>query len=245
VYATNVGRPELGRVTPADSGIAYVDATFTTSDGVRLSGWYIPSTNGAAMVVLHGASSTRSAVLDQAAVLARHGYGVLLYDARGMGRSDGRAMNFGWYGDRDLAAAIDFVASQPDVDPHRIAALGESMGGEEAIGAMPADDRLRAVVAEGATNRVTGDWGWLADLLTEAPAPISLRDAVTAANRPVLLITAGNVSDEANAARYIQRGAPSRVEIWTVPGASHTGGLHTQPAAWEQQVTSFLDEALR
>jgi fermentation-respiration switch protein FrsA (DUF1100 family) len=104
-------------VTPADSGIAYVDATFTTSDGVRLSGWYIPSMNGAAMVVLHGASSTRSAVLDQAAVLARHGYGVLLYDARGMGRSDGRAMNFGWYGDRDLAAAIDFVASQPDVDP--------------------------------------------------------------------------------------------------------------------------------
>jgi hypothetical protein len=122
------------------------------------------------------------------------------------------------------------------------------------------------VVAEGATNRVTGDWGWLADqygvrgrlqqgvqwltyqltdLLTEAPAPISLRDAVTAANRPVLLITAGNVSDEANAARYIQRGAPSRVEIWTVPGANHTGGLHTQPAAWEQQVTSFLDEALR
>ena len=47
----------------------------------------------------------RSAVLDQAAVLARHGYGVLLYDARGMGRSGGRAMNFGWYGDRDLAAA--------------------------------------------------------------------------------------------------------------------------------------------
>ena len=266
VYATNVGRPELGRVTPADRGIAYVDATFTTGDGVRLSGWYIPSTNGAAIVVLHGASSTRSAVLDQAAVLARHGYGVLLYDARGMGRSSGRAMNFGWYGDRDLAAAIDFLTTRPDVDPQRIAAVGESMGGEEAIGAMAGDHRLRAVVAEGATNRVAGDWGWLADrygvrgrvqqgvqwltyqltdLLSDTPAPISLRDAVTTANRPVLLITAGNVSDETNAARYIKSGAPSRVEIWTVPGANHTGGLHTQPAEWEQQVTSFLGEALR
>ncbi len=266
VYATNVGRPELERVTPADRGIAYRDVTFTTLDGVSLSGWYIPATNGAAVVVLHGASSTRSAVLDQAAVLARHGYAVLLYDARGMGRSGGRAMNFGWYGDRDLAAAIAFVSSQPDVDPHRIAALGESMGGEEAIGAMAAEDRLRAVVAEGATNRVAGDWGWLADrygvrgrmqqavqwltyhladFLTDAPAPISLRDAVRAANRPVLLIAAGNVRDETDAARYIQGGAVSQVEIWTVPGADHTGGLRSRPSEWEQRVTSFLDEALR
>ena len=266
VYATNVGRPELGRLTPADRGLPYVDVTFTTDDGVHLSGWYIPSTNGAVVVVLHGASSTRSAVLDQAAVLAHHGYGVLLYDARGMGRSGGRAMNFGWYGDRDVAAAIDLLTTRPDVDPHRIAALGESMGGEEAIGAMATDQRLRAVVAEGATNRVAGDWGWLADqygvrgrvqqavqwltygltdLLTDARAPISLRDAVAAAGHPVLLIAAGNVSDETNAARYIQSGAPSQVEIWTVPGANHTGGMHEQPAEWDQRVTSFLDEALR
>src|SRR5437588_593816 len=70
VYATNVARPARARVTPADRGLAYQDATFTTSDGVRLSGWYIPSRNGAAIVALHGASSTRTSVLDQAAVLA-------------------------------------------------------------------------------------------------------------------------------------------------------------------------------
>ena len=85
----------------------------------------------------------------------------------------------------------------------------------------------------------------LTGLLTDASAPISLREAVTTANRPVLLITAGNVSDETDAARYIKSAAPSRVEIWTVPGANHTGGLHSQPAEWEQRVTSFLDEALR
>jgi pimeloyl-ACP methyl ester carboxylesterase len=266
VYATNVGRPELGRLTPANHGIAYVDVAFVSDDGVRLSGWYIPSTNGAVVVLLHGASSTRSSVLDQAAVLARHGYGVLLYDARGMGRSGGRAMNLGWYGDRDMDAAIDFLATRSDIDAQRIAALGESMGGEEAIGAMAADQRLRAVVAEGATNRVAADWGWLADqyggrgrlqqgvqwltyqltdLLTDAHPPISLRDAVADANRPVLLITAGNVTDETNAARYIKNGAPSYVEIWTVPGANHTSGLRTQPGEWEHRVTSFLDEALR
>jgi hypothetical protein len=37
-------------------------------------------------VLLPGAGSTRTAVLPQAAVLARHGYGALLLDTRGHGR---------------------------------------------------------------------------------------------------------------------------------------------------------------
>jgi dienelactone hydrolase len=265
VYATNVGRPSLGAETPADRGLSYVDASFTTGDGATLSGWYLPSTNRAAVVLLHGASSTRSGVLDQAAVLAHHGYGVLLYDARGMGRSGGRAMNLGWYGDPDIAAAISYLQQRADVDPDRIGAMGESMGGEQAIGAMATDERLRAVVAEGATNRVAGDWTWLSDeygvrgdlqrgvhwlttqltdLLTDARPPVALRDAVATARRPVLLIAAGNVADEVHAARSIQAAAPVTVELWVVPGADHTGGLRAQPTAWEHRVTSFLTTSL-
>jgi len=56
VYATNVPRPALGSATPANRGLAYQDARFRTSDGVQLSGWYIPSRNRAAIVLLHGAS---------------------------------------------------------------------------------------------------------------------------------------------------------------------------------------------
>ena len=66
-------RPALGGQTPADLGLAYRDVTFPSSDGVTLAGWYIPSRNGAAVVLLHGAGSTRSGVLDQAAVLAGRG----------------------------------------------------------------------------------------------------------------------------------------------------------------------------
>ena len=83
----------------------------TTDDGVRLAGWYVTSTNRAAVVLLHGAGSTRSDVLDEAAVLAGDGFGVLMIDARGHGDSGGRAMDFGWYGDADIAAAADLQAS--------------------------------------------------------------------------------------------------------------------------------------
>ena len=267
VYATNVPRPALGHTTPRDRGLNYVDATFITRDGVTLSGWYIPSTNRAAVVLLHGASSTRSAVLEHAVVLARHGYGVLLFDARGHGRSGGRAMDFGWYGDRDIAAAVDYLGRRADVDRRRIGAVGMSMGGEEAIGAMATDRRIRAVVAEGATNRVFDDKAWLsdefgargriqqavdwltyrlADVFTAAAPPVSLRSAVaTAAPRPVLLIAAGRVSDERDADQAIRAASPSSVGVWVVPGAGHTGGLRTQPDEWARRVSGFLDRSLR
>lgn len=266
VYATNVPRPSLGSTTPADRGVRFEDATLRTSDGVELSGWYIPSTNGAAVALLHGASSTRSNVLSQAVVLAGHGYGVLLYDARGHGRSGGRAMEFGWYGDRDVIAAVTYLARRDDVDPDRVGVMGMSMGGEQAIGAMAADPRIAAAVAEGATNRVFADKAWLVDeygararlqravdwvtygltdLLTPASPPISLRQAVaTAAPRPVLLITAGEVADEQHAGESVRAASPSSVELWMVPGADHTGGLATDPVQWEQRVIDFLDEHL-
>src|SRR5205085_4257994 len=120
---------------------------FPAADGGRLSGWCVPSSNGDAVVLLHGAGSRRSAVLDHAAVLARAGYGVLLFDARGHGKSGGRAMDFGWYGDRDVNGAVQFLTQQRDVGQGRILAVGLSMGGEEAIGAAASNPRICGVVA--------------------------------------------------------------------------------------------------
>jgi pimeloyl-ACP methyl ester carboxylesterase len=266
IAATNVPRTSLDSTTPADLDLEYRDVEFRTKDGVRLSGWYIPSSNRAAVVMLHGAGSTRSGVLDHAVVLARHGYGVLLFDARGHGRSDGRAMDFGWYGDLDVAAAVSFLQDQPDVDHTRIAAVGMSMGGEEAIGAAANDGRIRAVVAEGATNRVSADRAWLsdeygwrgviqegvewllynaADVLTAAEPPRSLRDAVSAiAPRRVLLIAGGDVAEEGHASRYIQAASPDTVDVWVAADTGHTGALDTHPDEWAARVTTFLDGAL-
>lgn len=267
VAVTNAPVTAVGQADPAGAGLAFEDVSLTTPDGVQLSGWYIPGSSGAAVALLHGSGSTRSDVLPHAQVLARNGFGVLLFDSRGHGRSAGRAMDFGWYGDQDVTAAVDFLASRPELTGGRIGVVGISMGGEEAIGAMAADPRIRAVVAEGATNRTAADKTWLptvygvrgtlqqaldtvmyatADLLTDAAPPIPLRDAVArAAPRHALLITAGAVPDEDAAARYIQAGSPDTVDILTVPGAPHAGGLATDPALWQSRVTGFLTSNLR
>ncbi len=264
VNATNRPPGPLGAATPESYGFAYQDAAFTTADGVRLSAWYVPARNGAAVVLLPGAGETRAAVLGQAAVLARHGYGALLVDTRGHGRSAGHAMDFGWWGGRDLAAAVSCLSRRPGVQAGKIAVLGESMGGEQALSAAGADPRIRAVVAEGAAGQQAADHGWrphditgiidrgtewvqytTAALLSGAPRPASIRDAVhAAAPRPVLIIAGGAASGEPAAARWFQAASPATVRLWIVPRAGHTQGLAAAPGAWEAHVTGFLNAAL-
>jgi pimeloyl-ACP methyl ester carboxylesterase len=263
VMVTNVPDLPLGSARPA---VAYDDVRFTTSDGVRIAAWWVPSRNGAAVVLRHGSGSTRASVVPHVDVLAEAGYGVLATDARGHGESGGRAMDFGWYGDRDIAAALDFVTTRDGVDPTRIGVVGMSMGGEEAIGAAAADDRIRAVVAEGATARqaedkeflseshgVRGDIQGLFDrgqdmltaLLTSAPRPTVLRAAVgDAATTPFLVIAAGKVAEEQDAAEWFKAEAPDRVDTWTIDGAAHTDGVKVDRAEWARRVTAFLARAL-
>jgi len=48
-------------------------------------------------VLVHGAGGDRAGgIASRATMLARHGYGVLVYDARGGGESSGRMESMGW-----------------------------------------------------------------------------------------------------------------------------------------------------
>lgn len=258
--AVDPPRSPVSSATPAAYGLQYFDVEFHTGDGVRLSGWYLPSHNGAVVAVLHGSGSTRSEVLRQAVAVASRGYGVLLYDDRGQGRSDGLAMDFGWWGDSDLAAAVTWMQQQPDADPARVGAVGFSMGGEQAINLAATDPRIRAVVAEGVQARQPADLvpepglhGWtvrtvmgistgMAASLSAAPVPLQLQDAVRRITpRPVLLIAAG---DEIGVVHRVQAAAPSSVQVWALPRSTHTHGFADQPDEWTARVGSFLDSAL-
>ncbi len=96
---THVARAD---VPDAALGAEHEDVEFTTSDGLRLEGWFVPSRNGATVIAFPG----RSGPQNQARMLIRHGYGVLLFDRRGESASEGDPNMFGWAGDRDLHAAV-------------------------------------------------------------------------------------------------------------------------------------------
>ena len=81
---THVAR---GFVPTPELGAPYEEVSFTTSDGLELEGWYIPSKNRAAVIAFPG----RRGPQRPARMLARHGYGVLLFDRRGRRRERGRS----------------------------------------------------------------------------------------------------------------------------------------------------------
>jgi alpha-beta hydrolase superfamily lysophospholipase len=138
-------------VVPANKlGVAYENVSFTTSDGLELEGWYVPSKNGAAVIAFPG----RKGPQKPTRMLARHGYGVLLFDRRGEGRSEGEPNSWGWGGDTDIKAAIAFLQRRPDVERGRIGGIGLSVGGEMMLEAAADTESRAAVVAEGAGARL-------------------------------------------------------------------------------------------
>ena len=100
-------------------------------DGRKLSAWYVPSRNGAAVLVSHGSGGSRGRLPAHVLhALARHGYGVLALDNPGNGESQGHSNGLGDNAQPALQAGIDYLAQRPDVQPDRIAGFGLSLGGE-------------------------------------------------------------------------------------------------------------------
>jgi hypothetical protein len=188
---------------------------------------------------------------------------VLVLDRRGEGGSEGRLNLFGWNGEGDLRAALDFLSRRPDVERGRIGGLGLSVGGELLLQAAAHDRRLRAVVSEGAGVRSLREhlhtpgvgsvqrWGtnWLVQTVAVAvlsdtlpPPDLTMLVAGIGPRRVLLIQAAQGHEDEALNEVYAARIGPS-ASVWTASGG-HTGALAADPAGYARRVVGFFDGAL-
>jgi hypothetical protein len=245
-----------GKSTPIpELGVGEIPATVTTSDSLELEAAYVPSRNGAAVIVYAGATRTEEALM-----LARHGYGVLLLVPRGQGRSEGDVVR--WAGDRDFLAGAMYLRSRPGVEPGRIGAMGFSIGGEILLETAAKSRAIQAVVSEGAGERVGEAKASGPILLLMTPSMAVMTGATTVfgntgppppivdrigliAPRAVFLIYAvpGTGGEDYRQPLYYEAAGEPK-QIWRVPGSTHTGGLEAQPAEYERRVVDFFDRAL-
>jgi pimeloyl-ACP methyl ester carboxylesterase len=116
--------------------------TFTTDDGLKLSGAGIGPKEAPLVLLLHGGGQTRHAWASTAARLAGQNYQVVTYDARGHGDS-------GWARDGNYALPVhgrDLLAVLRALDC-RAFLVGASMGGTSALlAASEAPERVRGIV---------------------------------------------------------------------------------------------------
>jgi uncharacterized protein len=244
-------------VPPENLGAAYEDVSFTTGDGLKLVGWYVPSKNGAAVISFPG----RKGPQKPARLLARRGYGVLLFDRRGEGESEGDPNLLGWQGTRDIEAAVAYLRTRPDVDGDRIGGLGLSVGGEMMLQEAAETDGLKAVVSEGAGVRSVREavhveggekviFSWLFGLNTIGTAvftsnlpPRSLTDLSAEIAEPVLFIHATPGGGGETLTEKYYEAATGPKEYWAAPGG-HTGALDAAPQEYERRVVGFFDRHL-
>ncbi len=227
--------------------------------GIDLSGWYRPTQNGATILLVHGGGGDRTGAVAHAKLLVRHGYGVLLYDARGRGKSEGTQNAWGWGWPEDVAGALAFLKARNEVDTERIGALGLSTGADVLVEVAGQGTDLKAVVADGTaagsfedTQRVMGFTPITPFLLVEfttvrvtsgsKPGPV-LEDIMKRISSPLLLVAARGEYDYGVAYDRAAGGRP--VELWYLPDVSHTDAIRQAAPQYERRVTRFLDQSLR
>jgi fermentation-respiration switch protein FrsA (DUF1100 family) len=196
-------------------------------------------------------------------MLARHGYGVLLFDRRGEGESEGDPNLLGWQGERDIHAAVAYLQHRPDVDPERIGGIGLSVGGELMIEAAAESPALKAIVSEGGSARsvrdelANPDTPWqevigtsvatatTALFTSNLPPPSLLSLVPKIAPRSVFFVygeRGQSAEKPANEAFFAAARGPKA--IWEVPESKHMGGIEARPAEYERRVVGFFDRTL-
>lgn len=256
-------RPEK---TPADFGLPYQDLTAITPDGLNVVAWYIPTQNGAVVMAQHGYKADREEMLNEAALLHAHGYGVLITSVRAHDHSDGEMITFGLNEMQDLEAWYQHLLTRPEVDPDRIGALGNSMGGMLVIQYAAQNPAIRAVVANSAFSSLNDTVSTSVTFFTGLPpfpfAPLivwwaeqetGLRAAAidtkvwikALSPRPVFLMQGGaDIIINADSGERLYAAAGEPKELWFEPALGHTEFDTARPEEYERRVVAFFDKYL-
>lgn len=121
--------------TPSDRGLAWEDASMSTSDGITLHGWYLPADPvrsaepgwGYTLIFFHGNAGNISHRLASLQIFNNLGLSVLIFDYRGFGKSGGSPSVNGT--SIDALAAWNWLLEKKQLCPEQIILFGRSLGG--------------------------------------------------------------------------------------------------------------------
>ena len=254
---------EIAKKLAVQSSGSVSEVTSIAADGASLEAWNLhpARANGMAVILFHGVSDNRMGMMGYAEIFLRHGYDVLMPDARANGASGGALATYGLKEADDIHRWVDWLHGHEH--PTCVYGFAESMGAAELLQSLLVETRFCAVVAESpfssfrevGYDRIgqffgTGAWlgrtllrpvleiaflraKWKYGLDFEQAAPAR---AVAITPTPTLLIH--GVVDRNIPVRHSRAMAASNhdVVLWEVPGADHCGAIGTAPVELERRV---------
>ena len=247
---------------PSQRGMPYSDVAFKTSDGLTLRGWWVPGTNHETIVMVHGLSNNRSEPFNKAQYLHQAGYGILVFDLRGHGQSDGNGTTMGYREPVDVRAA---VAEALRLDAGPVALFGYSLGASTVVEEGAVDPNVSAVIEDSGFSSAADVFMARFNEITRLPsipfaAPavafgeLDLRTSLwnvdplafaAEMHKPMLAIVgdADTIVPPAEGLALF-RAAPGPKQLLEVPGAGHVQAYDTTNRLYELTVLNFLAKSL-
>jgi pimeloyl-ACP methyl ester carboxylesterase len=234
------------------------DVAFRAGE-IELRGFYAPSRNRRAVILVHGAGGDRSSLLAEARMFSSRGYGVLSFDLPGHGESGGE-IRWAEPERASVRAAVDWLDESAELGPRGIGAFGFSLGGYVLVQVAAVEPRLSGLVLSGTPSDPVEQVRYQHarySFLSQSPALFVLERggmdlavrgvdfASQVAPRPLLVI--GGSEDHTVPARMAEalfRAAREPKELYLIAGADHGSYRDKGGAEYESRLVGFFDRAL-
>jgi fermentation-respiration switch protein FrsA (DUF1100 family) len=204
--------------------------------------------------------------LNEAEMMYRHGYGILLTTVRAHDYSEGETITFGMNEVNDMDAWYQYLITRNDINHDKIGILGNSYGGMLAIQYASVNENIKAVVADCAfsslRDTVETSITYFTDLpafpfaplivfWTEQETGFKMEDIDTAkwitkiSPRPVFLMQGGaDVVISASSGQLLFDAAGEPKELWFEQSLGHVDFDSDMSFEYEKRVSAFFDKYL-
>ena len=236
--------------------VVYQPINLMTDDGIRLSAWYTPPENGAVILLAHGYGDNRPEWVYE--MLAKKGYGVLAWDARAHGESDGKMSTIGYLEVLDVKAALDYALAQPGVE--HIGAWGGSMGGATLIRAAAQFPQIEALFVDSSFDSLDDESNFLVPYPIINPLAKFVAQKETGINfdqvnplheigrispRPVYIVhSTADIVAPPDAGEKLFNAANEPRFLWLEENAPHLAIYLDNPCRYQRRLVGFFDEWL-
>jgi fermentation-respiration switch protein FrsA (DUF1100 family) len=234
-------RKEMVR-TPADAGLGYEWVNIEASEGVKITGWWVPAANARGSVLFcHGNGGNIADRLDTLVIGNRLDLNMLVFDYRGYGRSEGSPSEQGTYADAE--AAYRYLTKERGIAPETIILWGRSLGG--AVAARTAAEHPCGALIIESTFTSLGDlvrdrFGAIPSLLLWRYA-YPTRSHLERVGVPVLVIhSADDEMIPPGHAKELYRSIGGRKSFLEISG-SHNRGFMDSLAVYGPAIDEFID----
>jgi len=241
---------------PSDLGLRYEEVAFKSTDGVKLSGWFLPSNKTkSAIIVMHGYPADKANLLGIAEFLAKD-FNVFLFDFRSFGKSEGTYTTAGYLERKDLLGAINYMEKDKNIT--KIGLYGFSLGG--AVALMTNHPNIKSIVTDSSYSKLSHMVEYMYRIFFVLKYPlayltklhgmvflgINLDDASPVDNIqnikvPILLIHAEKDSQIPVSEAYLLQNANKKAELWIVENADHGMSHSINPEKYEKKVVGFFE----